>query len=103
LTTTTNTTTVHINDYHLDQATIEIKGVDGYWPIVFNVVIPQDQNIAVSGVTNGDYEADTKTFTAAYGSSTYKDHELSFALNRVVLSADNIVVKTRGGTTTTNG
>jgi len=103
LTTTTNTTTISLDDYHLNGATIEIKGIEGYWPVTFNVVINQDQNIAVGSVTNGGYQADIKTFIASNPSSTYKGHELSFALIGVTLSADDIVVKNSSGTITTNG
>ena len=103
LTTTTNTTTISLDDYHLNGATVRIQDVNGYWPVTFNVVINQDQNIAVGSVTNGGYQADIKTFIASNPSSTYKGHELSFALTGVTLSDENILVKNSSGTITTNG
>ena len=98
LSTTTNTTTITIDDYHLDQATIEIKDVEGYWPIVFDINIKQDKNVIVnSDVSHGSYDDTTKTFTANYGSSKYDDNHLLFSLKVLISTEQKIIVKDANG------
>ena len=46
-------TTIRIDDYHLNQATIAIKDASGYWPATLNVIIGQDQDFVVGDVVNG--------------------------------------------------
>ena len=96
-------TTIQITDATLNQATIQIQDVDGYWPVTFNIAIPPGKTIAIGDVLNGSYDASSQTFTATNSSSKYAGNELGFILTSVSLTSANVVTTTSEGTTTTSG
>jgi len=64
-----------------------------------NSNIGRNRNIVVNpDIANGSYDADSKTFTAQYGSGQYQVHKMSFSLSKVVLKAENIQVVSAQGT-----
>jgi len=72
--------------------------LDGYNSIAFKIAIVQDKEITIdSTVVNGSYNADSKTLTARYRSMQYNDHKMSFTINDLALSADNVLVKASDG------
>ena len=88
-----NSAVIEIKDWNLNGATIEIKDVDGYWGITFKVVIIQDKHLVIENVTNGSYDAITKTFKAASGNSTYSNHKMSFAIKDFLLDTKFILLR----------
>ena len=57
------------------------------------MVIIQDKHLVIENVTNGSYDAITKTFKAASGNSTYSNHKMSFAIKDFLLDTKFILLR----------
>jgi len=53
--------------------------------------------IVDDAVTNGEYDADSKTFIATYASNQYAANKLSFTIKALTLVITNIEVKNSDG------
>ena len=85
-------TTIQIDDYNLNNATIQISGIRDYYLATYKIVISQDQRVTLNpGVVNGSYDDSSQTFT--HESDSY----IVFSFGGIHLNVENIVITDNNG------